>query len=602
MPDQPRRLTDDRGEIGHAFEDPRTPSDAPDAPDRQLGQSFVEHERGPVETLGDRFANPETVDRHRLGESFADPNSSDDQKLGQAFIETNSSGKRRPHPQRPKPPANRRVLYWILAAVATLFLLVFLLGFLPRHTRNQGNARASEQQRDQLPVIEVQRVERSKSATGLVVPGTTTPLTEAFVYARANGYLRKRFVDIGDRVRKGQLLAIIDSPDLDQQVDQARQQLRQAEAQKAQQDTQLALARITVERWRVLVAKGVFSRQDGDQREADFQAQLANVAAAQRNVEAFRANLNRVTTLQSYERVTSPFDGVVTARNVDVGALISAQGSAGGSGPSSAQTGGTSSQAAVNSSGSSGSGPSAASPANSTGGSGGALFSIAQVGRLRILVSVPEGYATSVRTGQKATLHFQELPASEFHGEVTRTAASIDPNTRTLLTEVQVDNHDGRLLTGMYAVVTFNALNGPGPLTVSGNSIAVRGDRNVVALLRDGVVHLQPVEIGRDYGPAVEILNGLHAGDLIAATFTDDVKESAKVQVRETQVAGETSAPKAAPNQQASPGGSTQYGNPSVTDANLQGQAGKQKGAGTQGRGGSSQGKDLQGKASGGGH
>ncbi len=577
MIEQQKRLGDDRREIGDDFERAQAPED------HRLGRSFVEHQRADVETVGDQFAHPDTIDRHRLGESFADPNSLDDQKLGESFEETNSRRrKKRREPKRPNQPGGHRLLYWILAGVFVAFLLIFLLGYLPRHSRNKENARNAKEERDDVPVVEAQKVERAKDAAGLVVPGTTTPLTEAFVYARANGYLKKRYVDIGDRVRKGQLLALIDSPDLDQQVDQAREQLRQAEAQRSQQDTQLALARITVERWRVLVQKGVFSRQEGDQREADYQAQLANVAAAERNVEAFRANLGRVIALQSYERVTSPFDGVITSRNVDVGALISAQGSAGGMGASSpsSQSGGTSSAGSSNSSGSNGSAPTAGSETSSTGGSGGALFSIAQVDRLRILVSVPEGYASAIRTGQRATVHFQELPRDEIHGEVTRSAASIDQNTRTLLTEVQVDNHDRRLLTGMYAVVTFQAVGGPGPLTVPGDAIAVRQDRNVVALIRDGKVHLQPVEIGRDYGPAVEVTGGLEAGETIAASFTDDVKEGAKVKPQESKVAGEAAAPKAAPNQNAPPGGSTQYGNQSVTDQNMQGQAGKQSGGG----------------------
>ena len=362
MHEEQKLLGDDRRAIGEDFEGVQTPAD------HGLGKSFVEHTSGRVETVGDQFADPQSVDRHRLGESFADPNSMDDQKLGRAFEESHSSGKRkRETAQPPKRRESRRILYWIIASAVLLFLLVFLVGFLPRHGRNKENAKRAEQQRNDVPTVEVFRVQRSKAAAGLVVPGTTTPLTEAFVYARANGYLRKRYVDIGDRVRRGQLLAVIDSPDLDQQVDQARQQLRQAEAQKAQQDTQLALTRITVERWRVLVAKGVFSRQDGDQREADYQAQLANVAAAERNVEAFRANLNRVIALQSYERVTAPFDGVVTSRNVDVGALISAQGSAGGGGSQSptAQTGGQSSAASANTSGSSGNAPTAATPTHS---------------------------------------------------------------------------------------------------------------------------------------------------------------------------------------------------------------------------------------------
>jgi multidrug efflux pump subunit AcrA (membrane-fusion protein) len=581
MPDEQKRLGDDRHEIGQDFERAQTPND------HGVGQSFVAHHKGNVETIGDQFANPETVDRRKLGESFADPNAMDDAKLGESFVETNSRGKKkRDEHKRPKQPSSRRILYWILAGAVILFLLIFLIGFLPRHSRNKENAKKAEEQRDRVPVIEAQKVERTKATAGLVVPGTTTPLTEAYVFARANGYLRKRYVDIGDRVHKGQILAVIDSPDLDQQVDQAREQLRQAEAQKAQQDTQLALTRITVERWRVLVAKGVFSRQEGDQREADFQAQLANVAAAERNVEAFRANLNRVIALQSYERVTSPFDGVITSRNVDVGALISAQGSAGGAASPTAQTGGPSSAGTANSSGSSGAGPTSASPSASGGGNGGALFSIAQVDRLRILVSVPEGYATSVKTGQKATVHFQEFPKAEFHGDVTRTAASIDQNTRTLLTEVDVDNHDRKLLTGMYAIVTFDALSGEGPLVISGDAVAIRADRSVVAVIRDGKVHIQSIEVGRDFGPVIEILSGLQQGDLVASSFTDDVKEGVEVQTKESQVAGEASSLQSSPNQKAPPGGSTQYGNQSVTDANMQGQIGKQQNGGGQKGGG----------------
>ena len=591
MPEEHKRLEDDRREIASEFTSAQTPED------RSLGQSFVNSERANVETLGDQFASPEIVERHRLGQSFADPNFLDDQKLGNAFIEAHSSRKNR-HPARKaqRKPGSRRVLYLILGTLVLLFLLVFLVGFLPRHSRNKEIDKRAEQQRDVPPVIEAQKVQRASTGAGLVVPGTTTPLTEAYVYARANGYLRRRYVDIGDRVHKGQLLALIDSPDLDQQVDQAREQLRQAEAQKTQQDTQLALTRLTAERWRVLVMKGVLSRQEGDQREADFQAQRANVAAAERNVEAFRANLRRVIALQSYERVTSPFDGVITSRNVDVGALISAQGSAGGAAPSSsAQSGGSSQAGSANSSGSSGNAPSAATPTTIGGGNGGALFSIAQVDRLRILVAVPEGYASSVKAGQGATLHFQELPQAEFSGQVTRTAASIDQNTRTLLTEVQVDNRQGRLLTGMYAVVTFHPMAGQGPITVSGDSIAVRQDRTVVAVVDNGIIRIQRVEIGRDYGPAVEILSGLKEGDVIAATFNDDIKEGARVQLKEAQAAGEATSPRAAPSQSAPPGGSTQYGNQSITDQNMQGQAGKQTGAAQKKGGGDQQ------KSSGGG-
>ena len=233
------------------------------------------------------------------------------------------------------------------------------------------------------------------------MPGTTSSLTEAYLYARANGYLRKRYVDIGDHVKKGQLLAVIDAPDLDQQVDQARQQLKQAEAQETQQQAQLALNRVTWERWRTLVAKGVFSRQDGDQRESDYNTQAAVVASAQRNVESYRANLNRVIALQSYERITAPFSGVVTQRNSDVGALVGASGAASAQPMDSSQTpptGGSAGVASSNTSGSSGSANQAASPTTGQA-QGGALFGIAQIDKLRILISVPEGYASDLRPG-----------------------------------------------------------------------------------------------------------------------------------------------------------------------------------------------------------
>ena len=250
-----------------------------------------------------------------------------------------------------------KIFLWIGIALVVL-LLIFLLGYLPRHARNKQNAADAEQREREQPEVDVIQVKASTAPGELTVPGTTSALTEAYLYARANGYIRKRYVDIGDHVSKGQLLAILDAPDLDQQVDQAREQLRQAEAQVGQQIAQLDLTRVTWERWRTLVAKGVFSRQDGDQRETDYRAQQAIVASAQRNVESYRANLRRAIALQSYERITSPFDGVVTQRNADVGALVGSSGSAmaapnptpqtpagGSSAPASANTNGTSGMA-----------------------------------------------------------------------------------------------------------------------------------------------------------------------------------------------------------------------------------------------------------------
>jgi multidrug efflux pump subunit AcrA (membrane-fusion protein) len=546
---------------------------------RELGTGF---ERAHDEReLGRQFAHPAIADAQKLGHAFADPNSLDDARMGKLFEESNSSRKKKhvPVAERVHPPKNRKVLYIFVACVAVLFLAVFVLGWLPRHSRDEEIKKDAEQRSKADPVVETAVVKRAATGGGLVVPGTTDALTQAFVFARANGYLKQRFVDIGDRVREGQLLAIIDAPDLDQQVDQAREQVHQAESQLNQQRAQLALTKVTVERYRVLVAKGVFSRQQGDQTEADYASQQANVAAAERNVQAFEANLRHSLALQSYEHVTAPFSGIITQRNVDVGALISASGAAGGAsaGPApqgqSSTSGGSQQSGQTNNSGSSGSVSSAATPANSPG-QGGPLFGIAQVQRLRILISVPEGYAASVHPGVQAKLNFQEFPNASFTGEVTRTSGSIDENTRTLLTEVQVDNHDGKLLPGMYAVATFPPTVGESPLLVPGDALTIRNDKSVVFAVADDKVRLVPVTLGRDYGPLIEVLSGLRDGDVIVTNVTDDVYDGAKVRVHSNS--GQQQQQQQRPDQNQPPGGSTQYGNPGIADQNMQGKSSQQ--------------------------
>jgi multidrug efflux pump subunit AcrA (membrane-fusion protein) len=470
------------------------------------------------------------------------------------------SEEQRGHDEEEHKRKMHRFISWAVVGVVVLFLLIFLVGYLPRNKRDEDTRKEADAKKNSVPVVEVILVKTAPPANDLTVPGTTAPLTQANIYARSSGYLKKRYVDIGDRVHSGQLLAVIDAPDLDQQVDQARAALRQAQSQLAQQQSQLDLARITWERWKVLVAKGVFSRQDGDQRETDFNAQLSNVAAAQRNVQSFEANLGRLISLQQYERVTAPFDGIITARNVDVGAFISTQGSGGGDTSSApANIGSPTQSGSTNTSGTTGNVNTSATP--STGGAqGGSLFSIAQVNRLRILVSVPESYSAAIQVGQKTSIHFQSFPKQSFYGEVTRTAGAIDLNSRTLLTEVQVDNKEGRLLSGMYVVVNFADLRGVPGITIPGDAVVVRKDKNQVALVRDDVVHMQPIDIGRDFGPSVEVLNGLKPGDVLVTAVTDDVKEGAKVQAKFAKSAGANGNATAGQEQNQKPGGSTQYG------------------------------------------
>ncbi len=576
-PNRKPRLSDGREHLGDEFVRP-VPRE-----DRELGDEFTERNTYDGKRLGEEFTDTSYSGDREMGRVFADPNSMDDTRLGKDFEKTNSSARKHHRPvgqvvSEPfTKPKNKKVLFIVVGVILLVFLLVLFFGWIPRHDRNKKTQDLA-QQANQPAMIEVVKVTRSQNQAGLVVPGTTTPLTESSVYARANGYLKKRFVDIGDHVVKGQLLAIVDAPDLDAEVAQARQQVNQAESQLAQQETQLALTKVTVDRYRVLVAKGVFSRQDGDQREADYQAQVANVTAAERNVEAFRANLNHEIALQSYERITAPFSGVITQRNVDNGDLISSSGSSGGTPPTTMGAGTTTGQSAnagTNSYGSSGMGPNYATPGTGTGTNGGALFTIAQNDRLRILVSVPEGYVSSIRVGGKAMLHFQEFPTETFYGDVTRTAGSIDQNTRTMITEIQVDNHAGHLLPGMYAVATFEGATGPGPLVISGDAIAIRNNTTTCAVIANGKVRLVPVVLGRDFGPVTEIVSGLKDGDIIASTFTDEVKPGIPVRTHLSDSAQQATKAPVEGVKPLPPGGSTSYGDPGIEDEDMQGQSAK---------------------------
>jgi multidrug efflux pump subunit AcrA (membrane-fusion protein) len=462
----------------------------------------------------------------------------------------------------------KKIFLWVGAGVLVL-ALIFIIGYIPRHSREKKAKDEARKREQEQPTVEVVQVRRTQAPGELTVPGTTASLTEAYIYARANGYLRKRFADIGSRVKQGQLLALIDAPDLDQQVDQARQQLRQAESQVEQQQATLNLNRVTWDRWRTLVAKGVFSRQDGDQREADYRAQEAIVASAQRNVESYRANLRRVIALQSYERVTAPFDGVITQRNSDVGALVGATGAAGTAPMPSSQaaTGGSANVGSANTGGSSGTPNQAGSP--STGeAQGGPLFAIAQINTLRILASVPEGYAASLHAGMPAHVFVQERVGKPIDGTIARTANSIDQNTRTMLVEVDVDNHDGSLYPGMYAVVSFVQLRAQPPITIPGDAVVVRQDKTSVALVRDQKIQLVPIEIGRDYGPSVEILSGLNEGDWVVSDVTDEVRDGVKVNPHqsESQAQGAPGQGGAQTNQ-APDSGPNQYGDQSIVNS-----------------------------------
>ncbi len=481
------------------------------------------------------------------------------------------------------PHHKHSLAYWVVFAVLVLTaaVLIYFFAWLPRHKQTEEINKQAQTEQNALPRIQVMKVRSAPGESELQVPGTTQAYTEANIYARASGYLTRRVVDIGDHVHAGQLLAIIDAPDLDQEVAQARSSLRQSESNLAQMEAQLHLNSLNWDRYKVLVARGVLSRQEGDTQEANYRVAEANVRAAENTVQANRDSLERLVVLQGYERVTAPFDGVVIARNVDVGTLITAQGT--GVASSSATLPGTTQAGAEgNNAGSSGNVTSATTP--STGGSqGGAMFTIADTSVFRILVSVPEAYSSLARVGQSAALMFQEVPGERFMGRVTRTSSAIDANTRTLLVEVQVRNHRNLLMSGMYAQVNLIQTKTVPPLLIPGEAIAVRNGNNVVAQVEGQVVHFRPIAIGRDYGDQTEVTSGLKAGDVVALDVTDAVQEGAKIQPDfapekpQTQTRGGQS-----DNQ---PNTEGQYGNQNLSNQGAQkGAAGKrnptQKGGG----------------------
>ena len=436
----------------------------------------------------------------------------------------------------------KRLVIAVLLPGALIAALV--AGYIPRRSTTRQLDSAAAKRKTTPPLVNAASVKRAPNMTEVSFPGSITPITEAYIFARAAGYLKRRYVDIGDRVSGGQLLAEIDAPDLDQQVTQAQAALSQAEGQLGQAEATLQqliatrdLAAVTWQRYQVLTKTGAVSRQAGDTQltasktaEANVTAGEKNVVAAKDFVRAGKASLDRLVTLQGYENVTSPFAGIVTARNVDVGALISATGST--QGPSR---------------------PSQAAPSDVP--SSGEIFRVAQIGRLRVLVSLPQTEASEIHVGQPASVTVEELPNRLFQGRITRTSNALDAASRTLLTEVQVDNPAGVLLPGMYTTVRFLTYREVPPFLVPDASLVVEANGTSLAVLqplspvdsqkalsvgvdqsvlpRARIVHFQKVQPGRDYGTTLEILDGLHDGESVVVDPGDEVKEGAIVQVAE---------------------------------------------------------------------
>lgn len=402
---------------------------------------------------------------------------------------------------------------YLLIAVVVVAAL-FFLGWWPKHKLNEQVQAKANQQKAALPIVEVVTASEVPKIEELTLPGTVVPVSTTHIYSRAAGYLKTLNVDIGDRVHRGQLLAVIEAPDLDATVEQQRSLLQISKSALNTAHSQLALQQATYDRVHVLVQHGVMSQQDDDVALASLKAAADGVTSAENNVSATNSALDHWTALASYEKVRSPIDGTVTARNVEVGSLVSSVGAGEGLAPNT-----TSVQS------NSGGPP--------TGGAqGGELFQIANTQNLRTLISVPEEYAMNVETGQEATLTFSELPGQQFHGKAIRSSDSLSQQTRTLLLEVQIQDPERRLRPGMFASVQLH-FNVPNPgIMVSGDSVIPRAQGQFVAIVDNDIVHLQQVHVGRDLGTQVYVTTGLRNGDKIVVNPTDTVQEGVRVQTK----------------------------------------------------------------------
>jgi multidrug efflux pump subunit AcrA (membrane-fusion protein) len=394
--------------------------------------------------------------------------------------------------------SNHRVR--LIAIVFAIVLIgLFLVGILPRLKLQNQLASQAKTATAALPIIAVTKAQRPTAPNTLLLPGTMEALHEGAVYARASGYVRRWYADLGTRVSAGQVLADIDVPELQQSVLQARAQL-------AQMQSALALARSNLERWRLLYADSAVTAQEYQQMEQAYEAALASVHAAEANLRGFIA-------LLQYTQVRAPFGGIVTARNVETGALISATG-----GSSDPLTAGGSQFAT----------PTSVSAAS--------LYRVAQTDTMRVYITVPQPYVASIRPGLPADLVIANLGNQSFRGTIVRTAGAVDPSTRTLLAEVDVPNPGRVLLPGMYAQIRITVQRVDAPLVVPSTALVTRtSGPQVMELIPAangrGTVRLRTVQVARDFGSTLEIVSGLTDGALVATIGSQILSDGQTVRI-----------------------------------------------------------------------
>jgi len=359
------------------------------------------------------------------------------------------------------------------AVVAVLIVTGVVAGLIPRF--RQHTELGAETRELSVPTVTVVSPKPGQSASNMPLSAEVKPLVEAPIYARANGYLKRRLVDIGSHVKAGQLLAEIDAPELDQEIERARAQVAQAEAA-------LGLSKLTAERWAGLLKTASVSEQENAEKQADFKLKTASAEYA-------RAEVRRLEKLESFTRITAPFAGTITVRNIDAGDLIVA-------------------------------------------GAGKELFHLAQTSRLRVFAQVPEAMARSIRPGQTAAMTLPELPGRAFTPRVIRTAGVIASDSRTLLVELELDNRKGEVLAGGYAQLRFTDVKMEAAMTLPANTVLFRPEGPQVGIIRpDGKVELRTVKIGRDFGQTIEILAGVSPEDRVIMNPSDSLTTGTAVSI-----------------------------------------------------------------------
>jgi RND family efflux transporter MFP subunit len=399
-----------------------------------------------------------------------------------------------PYPSQGVAPRARR---WVLVALAALVLL-FFAGYWPRHAAKKKLAAQTTAVQHALPRGKVAVAVAVPGGRSLTLPGTLVANQQAAVNARATGYVRRSWVDIGDRVRAGDVLAELDTPELDQQLAQARAALKQKQAALAQTTANRAFAQVTATREDALLAESLSSQQTNDQAHAQVKIWEANVNAAEADVAAAQANVGQFNQLVSFGRVVAPFDGRITQRNIDVGSLVTA-GSAAGASPAGPQP----------------------------------LFRIEAIDPIRVFVQVPQTFAPSVKETEPASVSIRQLPGRAFEGHVTRTAGTLDPASRTLNVEIDVPNPTGELLPGMFAQVAIALAVSHRVVRVPSSAVITDANGVHVATVdAKGEVRLVAVTRGIDNGRDIDLVDGLSGGEQVMANPGADVVNGMHVEAQ----------------------------------------------------------------------